>query len=67
MRWVNRTFLISGGLAGVLAVTLAAGLRQGLLALLGITKQSLGRVVNELEWQYEVPKLLQAYETLWAK
>ncbi|MEK8085845.1 glycosyltransferase family 4 protein [Aquabacterium sp. A3] len=25
------------------------------------------RVVNELEWQYEVPKLLQAYETLWAK
>ncbi|HAF55687.1 MAG TPA: YeeE/YedE, partial [Thauera sp.] len=36
MRWLNRTFLISGGLAGVLAVTLAAGLRQGLLALLGI-------------------------------
>ena len=36
MRWLNRTFLISGGLAGVLAVTLAAGVRQGLLALLGI-------------------------------
>jgi len=36
MRWLNRTFLISGALAGVLAVTLAAGLRQGLLALLGI-------------------------------
>ena len=36
MRWLNRTFLITGGLAGVLAVTLAAGLRQGLLALLGI-------------------------------
>ena len=36
MRWLNRTFLISGGLAGVLAVTLATGLRQGLLALLGI-------------------------------
>lgn len=36
MRWINRTFLISGGLAGVLAVTLATGLRQGLLALLGI-------------------------------
>lgn len=36
MRWLNRTFLISGVLAGVLAVTLAAGVRQGLLALLGI-------------------------------
>ncbi len=36
MRWLNRTFLISGGLAGVLAVTLAAGVRQGLLVLLGI-------------------------------
>lgn len=36
MRWLNRTLLISGGLAGVLAVTLAAGVRQGLLALLGI-------------------------------
>lgn len=36
MRWLNRTFLITGGLAGILAVTLAAGLRQGLLALLGI-------------------------------
>ena len=24
------------------------------------------RVVNELEWQYEVPKLLKAYDTLWA-
>ncbi|MGQ5488659.1 YeeE/YedE family protein [Thauera sp. ZXT1-4] len=36
MRWINRSFLIAGGLAGVLAVTLAAGVRQGLLALLGI-------------------------------
>ncbi len=36
MLWLNRTLLISGGLAGVLAVTLAVGLRQGLLALLGI-------------------------------
>lgn len=36
MRWLNRSFLISGALTGVLAVTLAAGLRQGLLALLGI-------------------------------
>lgn len=36
MRWINRSFLIAGALAGVLAVTLAAGLRQGLLALLGI-------------------------------
>jgi len=23
------------------------------------------RVENELEWRYEVPKLLQAYESLW--
>lgn len=25
------------------------------------------RVINELEWQYEVPKLLAAYDTLWQK
>ena len=25
------------------------------------------RVENELEWRYEVPKLLAAYETLWAR
>lgn len=36
MRWISRVLLIGGGLAGVLAVTLAAGIRQGLLALLGI-------------------------------
>jgi hypothetical protein len=24
-------------------------------------------VENELEWRYEVPKLLAAYETLWAR
>jgi len=23
------------------------------------------RVENELEWRYEVPKLLAAYDTLW--
>ena len=36
MRWFSRLLLVFGALAGVLAVTLAAGLRQGLLALLGI-------------------------------
>ena len=36
MRWFFRLLLVFGALAGVLAVTLAAGLRQGLLALLGI-------------------------------
>ena len=36
MRWFSRFLLVFGALAGVLAVTLAAGLRQGLLALLGI-------------------------------
>lgn len=36
MRWISRLLLIGGALAGVLAVTLATGLRQGLLALLGI-------------------------------
>lgn len=36
MRWFYRFLLVFGALAGVLAVTLAAGLRQGLLALLGI-------------------------------
>jgi len=36
MRWFSRLLLIAGGLAGVLAVTLAAGVRQGLLVLLGI-------------------------------
>lgn len=36
MRWFTRLFLVVGGLAGVLAVMLAAGVRQGLLALLGI-------------------------------
>ncbi|ENO83609.1 hypothetical protein C665_15668, partial [Thauera aminoaromatica S2] len=36
MRWFFRFLLVFGALAGVLAVTLAAGLRQGLLALLGV-------------------------------
>ncbi|MCB1945347.1 MAG: YeeE/YedE family protein [Thauera sp.] len=36
MRWFSRLLLVFGALAGVLGVTLAAGLRQGLLALLGI-------------------------------
>jgi uncharacterized membrane protein YedE/YeeE len=36
MRWISRLLLVGGALAGVLAVTLAAGLRQGLLTLLGI-------------------------------
>jgi uncharacterized membrane protein YedE/YeeE len=36
MRLFSRFLLVFGALAGVLAVTLAAGLRQGLLALLGI-------------------------------
>ncbi|ENO85225.1 YeeE/YedE thiosulfate transporter family protein, partial [Thauera linaloolentis] len=36
MRWFLRLLLIAGGLAGVLAVALAAGVRQGLLTLLGI-------------------------------
>ncbi|MCK2125407.1 YeeE/YedE family protein [Thauera aromatica] len=36
MRLLIRLLFVLGGLAGVLAVTLAAGLRQGLLALLGI-------------------------------
>jgi len=36
MRWFYRFLLVFGALAGVLAVTLATGLRQGLLALLGI-------------------------------
>jgi len=36
MRWLNRTFLISGGLAGVLVVTLAAGLCQAVLFLVGV-------------------------------
>lgn len=36
MRWFFRLLLVFGALAGVLAVTLAAGLRQGLLALLGV-------------------------------
>ena len=36
MRWFSRLLLVFGALAGVLAVTLAAGLRQGLLALLGV-------------------------------
>ena len=36
MPWLNRLLLIAGGLAGVLAVAYAAGVRQGLLALLGI-------------------------------
>ncbi|WP_297361692.1 YeeE/YedE family protein [Thauera sp.] len=36
MRWISRLLLVGGALAGVLAVTLAAGLRQGLLVLLGI-------------------------------
>ena len=25
------------------------------------------RVQNELEWRYEAPKLLAAYDALWAK
>ncbi len=36
MRFLNRLLLVAGGLAGVFAVMLAAGVRQGLLALLGI-------------------------------
>lgn len=36
MRAVSRALLVFGGLAGVLAVMVAAGLRQGLLTLLGI-------------------------------
>lgn len=36
MRWFFRLLLIAGGLAGVLAVAYAAGVRQGLLTLLGI-------------------------------
>ncbi len=36
MRLFSRLLLLAGGLAGVLAVTLAAGVRQGLLTLLGI-------------------------------
>ncbi|MBS0511285.1 MAG: YeeE/YedE family protein [Proteobacteria bacterium] len=36
MRFLMRLLLVAGGLGGIFAVTLAAGLRQGLLALLGI-------------------------------
>lgn len=36
MRFLIRLLLVAGGLAGIFAVTLAGGLRQGLLALLGI-------------------------------
>ncbi|NLF55474.1 MAG: YeeE/YedE family protein, partial [Thauera phenolivorans] len=36
MRFMNRLLLVAGGLAGVFAVMLTAGVRQGLLALLGI-------------------------------
>ena len=36
MRFLIRLLFVAGGLAGVLAVTLAAGVRQGLLTLLGI-------------------------------
>lgn len=36
MRWFSRLILLCGGLAAVLAVTLATGVRQGLLTLLGI-------------------------------
>ncbi len=36
MSWFSRLLLIAGGLAGVFAVMLAAGVRQGLLTLLGI-------------------------------
>ncbi|MCV2216998.1 YeeE/YedE family protein [Thauera sp. Sel9] len=36
MPWFFRLLLIAGGLAGVLAVAYAAGVRQGLLTLLGI-------------------------------
>ncbi|PKO79242.1 MAG: YeeE/YedE, partial [Betaproteobacteria bacterium HGW-Betaproteobacteria-13] len=36
MRWFTRFVLVLIGLSGVLAVTLATGVRQGLLTLLGI-------------------------------
>ena len=36
MSYFSRLLLIGGGVLGVLAVTLAAGVRQGLLTLLGI-------------------------------
>jgi hypothetical protein len=36
MRFLTRFLFVAGGLAGVLAVTLGAGVRQGLLTLLGI-------------------------------
>ena len=36
MRWITRLVLVLIGLSGVLAVTLATGIRQGLLTLIGI-------------------------------
>jgi uncharacterized membrane protein YedE/YeeE len=36
MRWITRLVLVLIGLSGVLAVTLATGIRQGLLTLVGI-------------------------------
>lgn len=40
MRFLMRLLLVAGGLGGIFAVTLAAGLRQGLLALLGIDSET---------------------------